>query len=162
MNNEEKYTLKEAHKEFAKRTNGLVWRLLGKSDRTPDENHEMVLTAIASLYHWHQVGTEVHRQRGEWLIAHVFTVLGDSDQAIKHAQRCLTLTEAHKDQLADFDHAYAYEGFARAQALGGQGELAREYLEMAKSTSEAIVDPEDKEIFMGDLKGGDWYGVYNK
>jgi hypothetical protein len=159
MSEIERYTLDEAHKEFAKGANGQVWQLLGRSERSPAENEEMEFAAFASLYHWLYVGTEVHRQRGEWLIAHVYTVLGNANLAIKHASRCLGLTEEYKGQMEDFDIAYAYEGVARANALGGDGEVARKYLEMAKAAGEAIADSQSKEIFVGDLESGEWYGV---
>ena len=93
------------------------------------------------------------------MIAHVYTVLGDAGSAIKHAQRCLEITETHKDQMQDFDIAYAYEGMARANALAGDAETAKKYLELAKAAGEDIADAEDNEWFVGDLAGGDWYGV---
>jgi hypothetical protein len=159
MSEKERYTLNEAHKEFAKRSNGQVWQLLGKSERTPAENEEMEFAAFASLYHRLHVGTAVHRQRGEWLIAHVYSVLGDAGPAVKHASRCLELTEQHKDQMEDFDLAYAYEGVARANALAGDAETAKKYLEMAQAAGEAIADSESKEFFVADLGNGEWYGV---
>ncbi|MGD2253444.1 MAG: hypothetical protein PVF70_11080, partial [Anaerolineales bacterium] len=112
MAQDEAYTLHEAHREFAKRSNGRVWQLLEKPARSADENIEMAAAAYTSLYHWAHVGTEVHRQRGEWLIARVHTVLGEDDLALRHARRCLELTERHKEQLEDFDLAFAYEGIA--------------------------------------------------
>ncbi len=159
MSEEQRYTLEEAHTEFAKLSNGQVWNLLGKTDRSSEEDEEMLRDAFASLYHWGYAGTEIHQQRGEWMIAHVYTVLGDARPALKHAQRCLELTEAHKDQMEDFDIAYAYEGMARASALAGITETAKKYLELAKSAGEAIADAEDKEWFVGDLAGGEWYGI---
>jgi hypothetical protein len=159
MSEEKKYSFAEAELEFAKRTNGKVWQLLGKSDRSPAEDEQMKLAAYASLYHWLQVGKEVNHQRGEWMIAHVYTVLGESAPALKHAQHCLELTEAFMDQMTDFDIAYAYEGMARANALAGNRETARQFFEKAKAAGEAIANPEDKEIFVGDLESGDWYGI---
>jgi tetratricopeptide (TPR) repeat protein len=159
MDTQKTYSLEDAHVEFAKRSNGRVWELLDKPDRTEDEDEEMVLDAHASLYHWSFAGTEVHRQRGEWMIARVYTVLGEADQALKHANRCLELTERYKEKMRDFDVAYAHEGISRALALKGNREEAREYLDLARSAGEKISGDEDKEIFMGDLNGGEWYGI---
>ena len=159
MSEVEKYTLEEAHKEFAKQTNGQVWKLLEKPERTAGEDEEMVLTAYACLYHWLYAGTEVNRQRGEWLIARVHTVLGEAALALQHAKRCLELTEAYRDQMQDFDIAYAYEGMARTNALGGDRAIARRYLDMAEAAGATIANAEDKEIYLGDLKGGAWYGI---
>lgn len=79
----------------------------------------MLHASHASLYHWLQVGTGSHHQRGEWMIAHVLTVLGNGNEAVRHANRCLELTEAHSDLMEDFDLAYAYEAMARSTALAG-------------------------------------------
>ena len=155
----EKYTLEEAHTEFAKQINGQVWKLLEKPERSQAEDEEIVLAAYACLYHWLYAGTEANRQRGEWLIARVHTVLGEAALALKHAERCLELSEAYPDQMKDFDIAYAYEGMARAHALGGDRAIARHYLEMAEAAGKVIADTEDKEIFMGDLEGGAWHGL---
>ncbi len=57
MENDEKLTLAQAHEKFAKSLNGKTWELLGKTERTRDEDELMVLAASASLYHWLQVGT---------------------------------------------------------------------------------------------------------
>ena len=154
-----KMTLDEAHLEFAKQANGEVWSLLDKGDRPADEDHAMILAAFVSLYHWRVVGTAVHRQRGEWLIAHVFTVLGDVRPALAYAEQCMATTEAYRAQLADFDLAYAYEGLARAYALAGRTEEARRNLAEAQQAGAAILDPDSRSIFEGDVQGGDWHGV---
>ena len=61
--------------------------------------------------------------------------------------------------MEDFDIAYGYEGMARALALAGQQDEARKYKALAQAAGEAILDPEDKEIFMADLLAGEWYGA---
>jgi len=93
--NEKRFSLAEAQREFAKKTNGRVWELLGKTNQTLAEDEEMVLAAQASLYHWSQIGTGVHAQRGQWLLAHVYTVLEQPDLAMQHASRCMEFTEVN-------------------------------------------------------------------
>ena len=156
---EQTYTQEEAHKHFGQALNGRVWELLDRADRTPAENELMVCAAHASLYHWLQVGTSVHHQRGEWLIAHVFTVLGVAGSALRHAERCAELTREFAAELKDFDHAYAFEGLARAHALAGDREQALNHLRLAEEAGRAIADAEDMRIFQGDLNGGDWHGL---
>jgi len=159
MDETKTYTVKEAHLHFAKSLNGRVWALLGKRDRTPDENETMLYAAHASCYHWLQVGTGVNHQRGEWLIARVYTVLGIADAAVRHATRCLELTHAFPDLMEDFDWAFAYEGVARANALAGNQATAREYIQRAEQSGHAIKDAEDKKIFFDDFNGGNWYNA---
>ncbi|MEN8243230.1 MAG: hypothetical protein ABFS17_15065, partial [Chloroflexota bacterium] len=88
MEEKSQFTLQEAHLNFAKSFNGKVWELLEKPDRTPDEDQEMVMAAFASAYHWRFVGTPLNQQRGEWILAHVYTVLGNAALALEHAQTC--------------------------------------------------------------------------
>jgi tetratricopeptide (TPR) repeat protein len=159
MSEEKKYTLEEAHHHFATTLNGRVWELLGKADRSKAEDEIMLYAAYASCYHWLSAGTEVNHQRGEWLIAHVYTVLGLADPAMRHATRCLELTNEFSDLMKDFDRAYAYEGVARASALAGNREEAISYMERAREAGESISNAEDKGIFLGDFDGGDWYGL---
>ena len=159
MEAEEKLTLTEAHLKFAKEANGHAWKLLEKQGRTPDDDDEMLEAVYASYYHWRAAGTAVHLQRGEWFLAHVYTVLGGARNALRHAWRCSELTENYKDQMTDFDLAYRHECLARALAVGGNLTEARRIKDLARAAGEAIEDEEDRAIFMGDLNGGDWYGL---
>ncbi len=147
------------HLKFAKKINGEVWSLLEKPTRSRDEDERMVHAAHASLYHWLHAGTGVHRQRGEWLIARVYTVLGDRPAAERHTRRCLELTEAHAAELQDFDLAFAYELAARTAALGGDRARAAEFIEKARHAGTAIADPEDRKIFFDDFFAYPWFGV---
>jgi len=149
----------ETHRQFAIELNGRVWDLLAKADRSVQENEEMVHAAHASCLHWLKAGTALHHQRGEWLIAHVYAELGLAEPALRHAQRCQELTREHADQMADFDLAYAHEGLARAYAIAGQHEQAKEHLKLAKRAGQAIADKESKKIFLGDLHSGNWGGL---
>jgi hypothetical protein len=119
----------------------------------------MLYAAHACTYHWKFAGTAVHQQRGEWLISRVHVVLGHPVDAVKHAERCFQLTEAYRDLMVDFDIAYAYEGLARAHALSGKLKEAMEYYRLAQQAGDNIQDAEDKSIFLGDMQGGDWFGL---
>ena len=123
----QKLSLEETYLKLAKKLNNETWALLEKQDRTPSENDRMRCAAYGSCYHWLVVGTPVHHQRGEWLIARVHTVLGEPEAALQHAKRCLVLAVEHKEEMADFDLPYAYEAMARAYALAGDGPEARCY-----------------------------------
>jgi hypothetical protein len=158
MVEKKKYSLEEAQLQFAKKSNGRVWELLDKSERSKDEDEEMLYAAHASLYHWMHAGTGVHRQRGEWMIARVHTVLGNGKEALRHATRCLELTNEHEDLMEDFDHAFANEAVARAYALIGDEEKVGKYIILADKAGQAISDDESRTIFYGDFDGGEWYG----
>lgn len=154
-----KLTKDEAHQYFAVALNNRTWELLGKPDRTPEENREMIQAAYASCYHWRYNGEAVNQQRGEWIISRVYTELEMAEPALYHAQICRELTTKYPDKMKDFDVAYSWECMARAEALNKNTEAAVKYLKKAQESAEAIKGPEDKKIFMGDLNSGKWYGV---
>ena len=158
MSEEKRFTLNEAHQEFAKKTNGRVWALLQKEKRSQLENDELLYAAYASGYHWSQVGTGVHHQRAAYLISKVYITLDQPAQALHHAQRCLELTEQHRAEMKDFDIAFAYEGLARAYAINGQKEETIRYHKMAREVGDHIEDREDKKIFDDDLESDPWFG----
>jgi len=157
MAEEQKYSEQECHKKFAVELNNSVWNLLGKKDRTKQDDETMIHTAHASCYHWSKVGTAVNQQRGEWLVSHVYAVLNRPEPALHHAKLCLELTK--ENNLIDFDLAYAYEGMARAYACSGEKSESEKYIQLATETGEKIKNKEDKEIFMSDFEAGPWYNV---
>jgi tetratricopeptide (TPR) repeat protein len=157
MNKEAQYSLEQAHLHFAKSFNNEVWSLLEKENRSRDQDDRMLAAAFASYYHWLQVGQPVNRQRGEYMIARVYLELGNAQEALAHAQRCLELTEQFKDQMEDFDLAFALEMFARTHAAAHQAQVASEYHRLAKQAGEKIVDEEDRKIFFEDFNGGNWF-----
>jgi tetratricopeptide (TPR) repeat protein len=153
------FTIDEAHLHFAKSLNGETWNLLDKAPRSRDEDERLVAAAFASYYHWLQAGKEVHRQRGEYMIARAYLAVGNVQEALAHADRCLELTDQYREQMADFDLAFAYEMSARTNAAAGQREAARQYREQAQQAGERIADQEDREIFFADYNGGNWYNL---
>jgi hypothetical protein len=159
MTNPQTYTLEDAQLHFAKSLNRTVWELLERPWRSRAEDEMMVHAAHASCYHWLQIGTGLQHQRGEWLIAHVYTELGIVDAALRHAARCLEITKEFPDQMRDFDRAYGYEAVARANALAGNQKGAQEYLRLAEEAAQAIRNSDDRKNFFGDFNGGNWYGL---
>ena len=159
MSEEKTFTESEAQLHFAKQFNGKTWDLLDKQERTQEENDLLVDYAHVSLAHWRAAGTGLHLQRGAWMLARVYTVLGNAQMALHYAKRCLDLTKQHKDLLSDFDFAFAYECMARAQSLAGNQTEADKYIAQADKAGAAIEDDEDREIFLSDFNGGEWYGM---
>jgi hypothetical protein len=159
MGEEEAYMEAEAHRFFAIQFNSQTWNLLGKPERTREEDELMVPSAHASCRHWLEAGTSVNHQRGEWMISPVYSVLGLGEAALRHAKRCLELTEEHADLMEDFDQAFAFELVARAHAVARNQKAALRYIELAQQAGEAIEADEREEIFASDFDGSDWHGV---
>lgn len=159
MLDEKTYTLAQAHLHFAMDFHAKTWELLDKPNRTRDEDERMVDYAHASLAHWRVAGTAARHQRGEWMLARVYTVLGNAPLAVYHANRCLEILETNSAEMKDFDYAFAYEAVARAYALSGERAVALRYLEMAQNAGNAIADEEDRKVFFDEFNSGNWSGL---
>jgi len=146
MTDEKKYTESEAQLFFAKRFHGCTWELLDKPIRSQEEDEMMLDFAHTSLAHWRSAGTAVNHQRGAWMLARVYTVLGEVGLALRYARRTRELTDQFKAEMADFDLAFAHECMARAQALAGDKSEALKYLALAQKAGEAIQDEEDRKV----------------
>ncbi len=148
----------DSQRELAKSLNREVWNLLETQNRTDEQSQQMIHAAHASCRLWLEVGTGLHQQRGEYLVALVYTVLGHPEPARRHAERCMMLTERHRGEMKDFDLAYAHECLARAAALNGDRDRAARHKRQARDLGDRIADPEDKQIFDADFAGRDWHG----
>ena len=129
-----------------------VWEMLDAPDRTPAEDDQMVHAAHASAWHWSQareLGGDQQRAVGEWQCSRVYSVLGRGEPAVHHAKACLAICE--ETGLGDWVIAAAYEALARASAVAGDGGAARTWLERAQTATQAIADPEDREVIDSDL-----------
>jgi len=148
---------KDQHRYLGIELNRLTWKFLEHQGRTAGEEDTMVHLAHSSKFHWSFAGTNVNAVRGDWLISHVYAVLGRSAEALHYAKLCLEGTEG--EGFKDFDIAYAEEAMARALAASGDLTQANEFFQRAKQAGNAIVDPEDRMKFLSDFKAGPWYGV---
>jgi len=143
-------TEEQFHKKMAVDLFNHTWDLIGKADRTPEDDLEMVHSAHASRWHWGRVGTPLNFQRGEWQVSRVHALLKRAEPAQYHAKSCLALTEANN--IKDFDLGFAYEAMARAHAVAGNDAETAKYLELARDAAEQIEKKEDREYFEGELK----------
>jgi hypothetical protein len=157
MSEEKTFSVADAHRKFAVDLFNRTWELIEKKDRSDEETELMIHAAHASCYHWSVVGTAKNRQAGEWQIARVYCLVKRPEAALHHARVCLQLTEAN--DIKDFDLAFAYEAMARASALNGNRADFAKYYALAEQAAAGIVKPGDRDYFLSDLKGGDWFGM---
>src|SRR5919106_6261591 len=129
-----------------------TWTLLEKEDRTRDDDDEMLYATHASAFHWlHAEGAKPeNRARGEWQISRVHAVLGQGQEAVRHAQRCLD--HCLENGIGDWDLAFAYEALARGHKIAGDDAEYRRNLELAREAGTKIADDEDRELLEKDLE----------
>jgi hypothetical protein len=119
-----------------------------------EDDDRMLHAAHASAYHW-SVAPECepkNRARSEWMCSRVYSVLGRSEPALHHAERCVEITQEHADSMEDWDLPFAYEALARAYGVAGNAGESRRFAELARESGESIADPEDRQHFAADLR----------
>ena len=139
------------HRALAAALFNHTWTLLEQPDLTPAETDELIHVAHASRYHWGLAeGAEpVNLARGEWLCSRVYAVLGRGEPALWHARRCLAIVEAAG--AGDWDLAAAFEAMARASAVSGEADDARDWKAKAIAALDDIAEEDDREHIEGDL-----------
>jgi hypothetical protein len=109
----------------------------------------MVHMAHASRFLWDDVGTDQNRAIGEWQCSRVYSALGRGEPALFHARRCVEY--AARPGVDDWLPASAHEALARAQAVAGDLDAARDARDRAMTLLESVADPEDRAVVQGDL-----------
>lgn len=133
-----------------------TWGLLGLETRTPEQDDQMVHGAHASCWHWGQVGTVVQAARGEWLCAHVYSVLGRAEPAIHHAGRALRLVEQGHPGFADWDLPSALQAVGRAHHVAGEAGTAQVWAQRTRAALTDVADPQDADLVRSQLR--EWAG----
>ena len=120
-----------------------TWELLEAGGDADD----LVDTAHASAFHWRRAtgATVANRARSHWLCSHVYAVVGRPEPALHHAERCLSVVSSESGEMEEFDLPVAYEALARANAVAGNGDEARRFIDLGRAETAKIADAEDRE-----------------
>lgn len=151
MTDKPEFDSASAHKYFAVRCFNDAWDLIDKSDRTPEDNEQMIQLNQASLWHWKQRADCTNRNLsvGYWQASRIYALTGQPDVARKYGQLSLDLA---KDE-PPFYRAYAYEALARAEMVAGNRDKMTQHLSEAQKITETVTDPQEKKFLLSDLDG---------
>ena len=155
----------DLHRQFGVEGNNETWRLLDAGPPGPDasaeERERFLYRAYSSAYHWMETPstTPANRARGEHLIARAAIAVGQSEVALRHAERCLELCRDNPNVIEDWDVAFAEEAIARAHAAAGNMPSAGEHQKIAADLGAAIADDDDREVFLAELASEPWFGL---
>jgi hypothetical protein len=152
------FDIEKASRWFAVELNNQTWDWLESGDYSQPLAERMVHAAHASCHHWLQVGELANHARGECLVANAHAAAGEGDAALRHARRCLELTNEHRAALTDFDVAFAYNALARAHAALGDEQASAVARTQALEASCQIADCADREFFEKWHAMGNWHG----
>lgn len=140
------FDLAQAHRWFAVECNNQAWELVERPHRTADETLRMLHLAHAAALHWDAIGTNLNRQRAENLLATAYVLAGDAPAAVRHGERCLSLSVQNVGAETLFDRATALASAAAAQALAGNHAQA-ERLRTLAQTAAAELSEDDRAVF---------------
>lgn len=140
-----------SHKQVASECFNKVWDLLDRSNRTEKEAEDMVHLCHTSFWHWTQAQehTEQNLSIGYWQLSRVYAVVGNGEQALYYANRCIEVST--KAELAPFYIAYAYEAQARAYVVLDRKKLAEESIFLIKKYTELIKVDDSKNLLVAEL-----------
>lgn len=145
-----KEEMNKLHRKIAVDNFNGTWDLIDKTDRTKDEDAEMIHRAHASLYHWMQIGEQVNFARGEWQVSRVYSILGMGESALYHGQRSLDICLAN--DIGDFDLSFGYEAVARAYKVLGDADNQKLNYEKGIVSTEQIAKKDDKDYTLSEFK----------
>jgi len=140
-----------AHRYFAADCFNKAWDLIDKSDRTPQEDEQMIRLSMTSIWHWTQRDdcTDKNMSIGYWQTARIFAILGAAELARKYGNLCLSHSEG--EDTGPFFLGYAYEALARAEAVAGNDQEKDEYITLARQAADAVSDTDSKKALLDDL-----------
>jgi len=105
----------------------------------------MLHLAHTSRYHWSFLGTPKNLAIGDWQVSRVYAALKQPDLSLNFAKASLEIGE--KNNLPEVALT-ANEAMARALATGKKYQLAKEFLDKAKSQLRAAsLEEEDRKIY---------------
>ena len=142
-----------AHRHWSVQTFNAAWDLIDKTERTPEEEDEMLRLAFASSWHWTQRAdcAPKHRCVSYWQLSRVLALAGAAQLAARYAATSLEI--ATKNELGAFLAGYAYEALARAAAVAGDRAECERCLSLAHSAAQRVESEQERSLLMSDLEG---------
>ncbi len=150
MKSKKQFNSAPAHEYFSKICFNAAWDLIDKTNRSTQENEEMIHMSHSSLYHWSQRSdcTDQNISIGYWQLSRVYALIGEVNTAVRYGHLCLDYSK--KQGVAEMFLGYAYEALARAYAMVEEEEKKIEFIKKATKLAKSL-SPEDKAQLLGDL-----------
>jgi tetratricopeptide (TPR) repeat protein len=138
-----------AHQYFSAACYNKAWELINKTDRTAEEDEQMIRLSLSSAWHWTQRDdcTDQNMSIAYWQISRIYSILGQANNAKRYAELCLDASQG--DEIPPFFLGYAYEALSRAEMVAGNQEKVEEYLQEAHKLLAVLTDEHEKK-FLGD------------
>src|SRR3954451_349068 len=141
--------VESAHRAFAKAAFNGAWELIDVSERTADQDRQMLTLAFAARWHWGEVGTPENRVVSDWQGAHVASLVGETTLAPSYARSAYD--QARAGEMPAWLRASTAEGMARACAAAGDTDAFERFADETRGLLADLDDEEDRELISGQL-----------
>jgi hypothetical protein len=132
------------HRFFGSTANNRAWTLAELPAQEVDRD-ELLDAAHAAAWHWHRIGTELHRMRACMLLAQAHAQAGLGSSAFAYAERMRRYFLATPN-TPDWEVAFVHVVHAHAAAAVGAMQQHAESYANAQAAVRAIADDEDRAI----------------
>lgn len=151
MTEETSIDFEAVHKHFSAVCFNKAWDLIGKKDRSAEDDEEMIRLSLTSTWHWTQRAdcTSRNLSIGYWQTSRIYSILGQAENAKRYGQLCLKASQ--EDDVPPFYLGYAYEALARAEMVVGDKKKMGEYLQEARRVADLVSDSNAKQMLLDDL-----------
>ena len=136
----------DAQNFFSSHCFNLAWDMLDSSQRTDQQDTQMLAASYTSLWHWQQREDCANKNLSVayWQISRIHAILGHADLARQYGHYCIE----HSREEGPFYLGYGYEALARAEKIAGNEDLMYRYKTEAARLGGEITEKEDREIIM--------------
>ena len=141
------FDAQRAHRWFAVECNNQTWDLVEAESRTPEQVEQMIHGAHAACFHWLAAGSLLNHLRAQNLLATAYVAAGLAEAAVRHAERCLALSQEAGDSQSAFDRATAHGCASAAYQLNSQADLAQQQYALAKGAADTLEEADDRALF---------------
>jgi hypothetical protein len=140
----------EFHRETAKKCFNGTWDYLDKKNRDTNDEQQMLHLAHTARYHWSLIGTAENLAVADWQVSRVYAAINEPSLSLRFAKSSLaTMQKNNLSQIL----CTGYEAMARAFAIAGDRQLARDHVKKAREAlASATVDEEDRKIYADQIR----------
>ena len=138
------------HRELAASYFNSTWELIDLPTRTPEQDRDMVTSALASRQHWAEAGgADKNLAISDWQVAHAASLAGWPDMAKSFATAAYD--RARAASLPAWLRASTAEGMARAAACAGDKAAFHKFAAEARELLTLVDDDEDRKLIESQL-----------
>jgi hypothetical protein len=138
------------HRALAATYFNRAWDLIDTDSRSPEQDRDLLATALASRLHWIEAGGAPRNLAvADWQVAHAASLVGLPDTARTFAQAAADRAEA--EDLPLWLKASMHEGLARAHAAARDRAGYEREAQRSRDLLAQVDDAEDRDVILGQL-----------